>query len=307
MNVYLVQSDIFPNDVLQNLLILLKKNRGVAKFSSLDTSLNLSNDELLLRCIPCQKLQKKFLLSRNLLKEITNILPKLGKEGQYFQPETCADNSWYARVMQGVNYDNLPELKRYTLEDLINAMLRVSFLKHSFPLPTRPTKGSSVEPEKQHDLYTVSQYLFKKCKELRTTYNYKEEDYVVLFTKSNLDSNWIYTLDPSYQNNIIINVCPLANIHLNELPTVLAYYLITGILAKQSFRSFIDWYLHQHPHPENCIMDFNEDHANELQRIRTVSICRHCQPLINEDTVSPSLFLQLNNILESLKVELKGL
>lgn len=305
MNIYLVQSDTFPTDVLQNLLILLKKNRGAAKFSLLPTSLNLSNNELLLRCIPCEQLQQKFLLSRNLLKEIVNILPKLGKRGQYFQPETCADNSWYARVMQGVNFDNLPELKRYTLEDLINGMLRVSFLKQSHPIPTKNKKASLVESEKQHDLYTVSQYLFKKCKELRVTHNYKEEDFVVLFTESNLDSNWIYTLDPSYDNNIIINVCPLSNIHSNDLPAVLAFYLVTGLLAKQTFRSFIDWYLHQHPHPENCIMDFNEDHTHALQRISVASICKHCQPLINEETISAALFLQLNTILESLRMELK--
>ena len=67
-----------------------------------------------------------------------------------------------------------------------------------------------------------------------------------------------------------------------------------------------DRYLHQHPHPENCIMDFNEDHANELQRIGEVTICRQCQPLINADTISPNLFLQLNNILEDVRMELKS-
>jgi len=305
MNIYLVQSDVFPNDVLQNLLILLKKSRGVANFSLLPASLNLSTNELLLRCVPCQKLQKKFLLSRNLLKEITNVLPKLGEEGAYFEPGTCSDNSWYARVMQGVNFSHLPELKRYTLEDLINAMLRVSFLKQSFPLPAKPSKKSVGNADEQQDVYTVSQYLFNKCKELRVANNYNKEDYVVLFTKSNLDSNWIYTLDPSYENNIIINVCPLSTIHFNDLPAVLAFYLVTGLLVKQSFRSFIDWYLHQHPHPENCIMDFNEDHSNALQHIETANICRYCRPLIHADSVSPDLFLQLNNLLENLKVELK--
>ena len=176
MNIHLVQTHNFSKDVLQNLLILLNKSRGIASFSALST-VNVHREELSTRCIPCENLEKKFILERNLLKEIIRILPDLGETNQYIQPGTFADNSWYTRIMPGQNSSHLPELKKYTLQDLINGMLRVSFLKQSFPFTPQNHK---CEPDRQHDVYTVSQFLFEKCQQLRQDHSLKKEDYLSL-------------------------------------------------------------------------------------------------------------------------------
>ncbi len=301
MNIHLVQTHNFSKDVLQNLLILLNKSRGVASFSSLSTSLNVHREDLSTRCIPCENLEKKFILERNLLKEIIRTLPEIGVPNQYIQSGTFADNSWYTRIMPGQNISHLPELKKYTLRDLINGMLRVSFLKQSFPFSKQE---NDCEPNRQHDVYTVSQFLFEECKKLRADHSLNEEDHLILLTQGNLDSNWIYTLDPAYDNNIIVNACPLYPIETNELPAALAFYIVTGLYAKLSYRSFVDWYLHQHPQPENCLMDFNSKHTHALQHIKTATICHDCQPIINEETISPLLFKQLENILGNLRKEI---
>ena len=300
MNIHLVQTHNFSKDVLQNLLILLNKNRGIASFSALST-ISVDHEDLSTRCIPCENLEKKFILERNLLKEIIRTLPDLGETSQYIQPGTFSDNSWYTRIMPGQNLSHLPELKKYTLKDLINGMLQVSFLKQSFPFPEQ---NHDCQPDRQHDVYTASQILFEKCKQLRQDHSLKKEDYLILLTQGNLDSNWIYTLDPAYGNNLIINACPLHQIDTNELPAALAFYIVTGLFAKLSYRSFMDWYLHQHPQPENCLMDFNSEHTSALRHIKTATICRRCQPIINEATISPLLFKQLNNILRNLRKEI---
>lgn len=307
MKVCLVQTENFSKDVLQNLLILLNKNRGIASFSAIPSSIQLLHEDLSTRCLPCQKLENKFLLEKSLLKETIRVLPEIGGREQYLQSGTFSDNSMYVRYLSAYNASHLPELKKYSLEHLINGILRVSFLKHSFPFASLdPTQLHECEPKQQHDVYTISQLLFEKCKQLRKDHSLLEEDYLVLLTNGNLDSNWIYTLDPSYGNNLIINSCPLFSFGNHQLPAILAYHLVIGLLAKKSFRSFLDWYLHQHPHPVNCVMDFNMEHANVLQNSKSAQICEQCQALINEATVTPVLFEQLNGILINLRRELRG-
>jgi len=187
-------------------------------------------------------------------------------------------------------------------------MLRVSFLKQSFPLLKKGEEDEHrCQIDRQHDVYTGSQFLFEDCKLLREKHRLAKEDYLILLTNGNLDSNWVYMLDPAYENNIIINTCPLSELDSEKLPAALAFYLIKGLLAKQSYRSFIDWYLHLHPQSQSCLMDFNFKHQKAFKNIRSVGICRDCQSVINEQSVSPDLYRQLFSLLNDVRIELKGI
>jgi len=62
MNIYVTKTQQFEQDLFQNLLILLNRDRGPVQFKPLPQSITLNQEEIQTRCIPHDKLWKKFIV-----------------------------------------------------------------------------------------------------------------------------------------------------------------------------------------------------------------------------------------------------
>jgi len=310
MNIYVTKTHLFDQDLFQNLLILLNRDKRSVQFKPLPSSIILHREELQTRCIPHDKLWKKFIIQPSLLVEVIKVLRELDTAQTLLQSTTFSTNTIYARSIMGTNAAPSNEYKKYALLKLVYGMLRISFVNQSYPLAYRLNKEGTQElacdASMEHDVFVDTKLLFQKCKEQRIKQNLAEDDFLVLFTSVNIDANWIYSLDPTYANNIVINLYPLSNVLINEqLPAAIVYYMVTGILAKLMHWSFVDWYLHQHPHPKGCIMDFNYRHEEAVQTMYASSICPTCRKLLATNKVSTELLDQFEKIMEGSRKEFR--
>jgi len=310
MNIYVTKTQQFDQDLFQDLLILLNKDKGAVQFKPLLQSVVLKQEEIQTRCIPHDKLWKRFTLQPSLLVEVIKVLQELDTEQVLLQRNTLIGNTIYGRSIMGANASSLDDLKKYALLQLVYGMLRISFVKQSYPLIRHinraGTQQFTCDSSMEHDVFVDTKLLFQKCKEQRIAQNLSKDDFLVLFTSVNIDANWIYCLDPTYANNVVINLHPLSNVLIEEqLPAALIYYVVAGILAKLMHWSFVDWYLHQHPQPKGCIMDFNYRHEEALDTMFASSICSTCSHLIATNKVSTELLAQFLKIMEGSQKELK--
>ena len=88
MTIHLAQTQNFEVEVLQNLEILLNKNKGVAKFKRLGQAITLKAEEIQTRYISPEKLQQKFTLSRPLLNQIIGVSRRWTNRSVFLQPSS---------------------------------------------------------------------------------------------------------------------------------------------------------------------------------------------------------------------------
>jgi len=310
MNIYVTKTEQFDQDLFQNLLILLNRYKGGVQFKPLPQSIILNQEEIQTRCIPNGKLWKKFIVQPSLLVEVIKVLQELDPNQSLLQRNSLSGNTIYARSIMGTNAVSSDEFKKHALLQLIYGMLRISFVKQSYPLAYRlnqeGTKQLSCDASMEHDVFVDTKLLFQKCKEQRKEQKLTQDDFLVLFTSVNIDANWIYSLDPTYANNIVVNLHPLSNtLNDQQMSAALVYYVVTGIFAKLMHRSFVDWYLHQHPQSKGCIMDFNYHHEEAIKTINASDICATCRKLLNTNKVSLELLAQFERIMKQSRMELR--
>jgi len=305
MTIHLAQTQNFDVEVSKNLENLLNKHKGVAKFKRVEQAITLKEEEIQARYVPIEKLQQKFSLSPPLITQIIEVSRRWGR-GPIVQPNSIKENTLFSSLLRGYDTSHLQDLRQYTLLDLLHGLLSMSFLKQSYPLESLKKQGKILKEEQDvvEDAYVSSKLLFDKCQQVRKTQGISQEDFLILFTATNLDSNWIYSLDPAYTNTIIINKKALSYIEEDRMPAALSFYMVAGILAKLSFLGFIDWYLHQHPRSIGCIMDHNLEHYDACTTMRSADICRDCQQLITADKISFGLSSQLSKILNDTREDL---
>ena len=310
MNVYVTKTQQFDQDLFQNLLILLNRDKGTVQFKPLPQSIILNREEIQTRCIPNDKLWKKFIVQPSLLAEVIKVLQKLDTNQSLLQRNSLSGNTIYARSIMGANAPSLNDFNKYALLQLIYGMLRISFVKQSYPLLRRLNKKSTAasycDASMGHDVFVDTKLLFQKCQEQRIEQNLAQDDFLVLFTSVNIDANWVYSLDPTYANNIVVNLHPLSNaLHNQQMPAALVYYVLTGVFTKLMHRSFVDWYLHQHPQAKGCIMDFNYHHEEAVDTMYNSDICATCRKLLTKNKVSVDLLTQFTKIMEENRKELR--
>lgn len=310
MKIYVTTTQLFDQNLFQDLLILLNKFKGFVEFKPLLSFVNLKQEEIQTRCIPHDKLWKKFILQPSLLTEVIKIHEDLAPSNSLLQKNTFDSNTIYARSIREANALPPNDYKKYALLQLIYGMLRISFVHQSYPMTAQTFEDGSrafaCEPCMEHDVFVDTKLLFQKCQEQREQQRLANTDFLLLFTSVNIDANWIYAQDPTYANNIIINAHPLSMIFNDQqLSAALTYYVAIGVITKLMHWSFIDWYLHQHPQSKGCIMDFNHPHEEALDQILASKICPTCTKLIASNDLPTELLTQLSKILEESRKELK--
>jgi len=307
MKIYVTKTQLFDQDLFQNLLILLNRNKGLVPFNPLFESVKLKQEEIQTRCIPNDKLGKKFIIQPSLLTEVSKVLEGLDSSKSLLQKNTLGVNTMYARSIRASNAGPSEEYKKFAALQLIYGMLRISFVKQSYPLAPRINedglKKLVCDAGMGHDVFVDTKLLFQKCLEQRKQHNLKEADFLILFTSVNIDANWIYSLDPTFDNNIVINLHLLSSMFDDrQLLAALTYYVAAGVLAKLMHWSFMDWYLHQHPQSKGCIMDFNYCHNEAFHTVSTSNICPACKKIMTANEVPTELLAQFSKIIkESLK------
>lgn len=140
--------------------------------------------------------------------------------------------------------------------------------------------------------------LFSTCEKYRSEYKIPDNDLVFLLTDISNDKNWFGAADKSMRNVFIqtSNWSDFFGAKTDERFPV-AYEVVVWILRILMYDSRSEFAQYLHPQPKGCMMDFCEDKAQIILKMRTADICSDCLKHIQSRDVSRTA---LNQILETM-------
>jgi hypothetical protein len=218
---------------------------------------------------------------------VWNLLRKFQGPLQYFESE-----------------DVLGEYKQYDQEwlseDHLNDIQRINFspdldsVNHKTEFDSRNISLTNNFDEK----IATWEDFFATCEKYRSEYKIPDNDLVFLLTDISNDKNWFGASDKSMRNVFIqtSNWSDFFGAKTDERFPV-AYEVVVWILRILMYDSRSEFAQYLHPQPKGCMMDFCEDKAQIILKMRTADICSDCLKHIQSRDVSRTA---LNQILETM-------
>ena len=140
--------------------------------------------------------------------------------------------------------------------------------------------------------------LFSVCEEYRLEHKISANELVFLLTEISNDKNWFGATDNSMRNVFIqtSNWKDFFGAKTDERFPI-AYEVVVWVLRILMYQNRVELAQNLHMKPKGCMMDFCEDKAQIILKMRTADICGDCLKFIQLRDVSRTV---LNQILETM-------
>ena len=144
--------------------------------------------------------------------------------------------------------------------------------------------------------------LFKECDRYRQLKNIPTNEIVVLLTDIGNDKNWFGATSPSMKN-YFIQTSNWSHYFGNGIDTrfPIAYEVIIWVMRFYMFPDNESVFRNIHKNPIGCIMDFCQDKAQIILKMRTADVCEKCMDHFTARDTSVLHIQQFFNIMDGIR------